>query len=119
MGKKRSNRKRENANLRTRAEKARSERALTLTWLWAPRVVDLGGLHLVDDLHEAGAVGEVTVVQLHVCRIEAHTVTGRERTVHSENLKPRLVLGWQPVTVIWKDLKQQRLTLAATSIKDL
>ena len=24
----------------------------------------------VDDLHEAGAVGEVTVVQLHVCRIE-------------------------------------------------
>ena len=40
-------------------------------------VVDLGGLHLVDDLHEAGAVSEVAVVQLHVCRVETHTVRGK------------------------------------------
>lgn len=64
-------------------------RAAHLDVALGSEVVDLGRLHLVDDLHEAGAVGEVTVVQLHVCRIETHTVP-------SENLKPRLVLGGSP-----------------------
>lgn len=63
-------------------------------------VVDLGGLHLVDDLHEAGAVGEVAVVQLHVCRIETHREREGSSNIHSEHPKPRLVLGWQSVTVI-------------------
>lgn len=30
------------------------------------QVVDLRRLHLVDDLHQTGAVGQVSVVQLHV-----------------------------------------------------
>lgn len=52
-------------------------RAAHLDVALGSEVVDLGRLHLVDDLHEAGAVGEVTVVQLHVCRIETHTVSGK------------------------------------------
>ena len=37
-------------------------------------VVDLGRLHFIDDLYEAGTVGEVTIVQFHVFRIETHTI---------------------------------------------
>lgn len=32
------------------------------------QVVDLGGLDLVDDLHQTRAVGQITVVQLHVLK---------------------------------------------------
>lgn len=30
------------------------------------QVVDLRRLHLVDDLHQTGAVGQIAIVQLHV-----------------------------------------------------
>lgn len=33
-------------------------------------VVDLGRLDFVNDLHEAGTVSEVTIVQLHVFRVQ-------------------------------------------------
>lgn len=45
-----------------------------------PQVVDLGGFDLVDDLHQAGAVRQVPVVQLHVCvQVRAESGKGRAR----------------------------------------
>lgn len=49
-------------------------------------VVDLGGLHLVDDLHEAGAVTvrSPEVQPLSGSRTENTHRERRERTVHSK-----------------------------------
>lgn len=38
-------------------------------------VIDLCGFYFINDLHKAGTVSEVTIVQLHVFRIQKHTVT--------------------------------------------
>lgn len=35
------------------------------------QVVDLCGLHLVNDLHQARAVSQVPIMQLHVCKTGA------------------------------------------------
>lgn len=43
-----------------------------------PQVVDLGGFDLVDDLHQASAVRQVPVVQLHVC-VQVWTESGEDR----------------------------------------
>lgn len=45
-----------------------------------PQVVDLGGFDLVDDLHQASAVRQVPVVQLHVCvQVRVEPGKGRAR----------------------------------------
>lgn len=39
-----------------------------------PQVVDFSGLHFIDDFYKACAVGEVPVVQLHICNQELKLV---------------------------------------------
>jgi hypothetical protein len=47
---------------------------LTATWLMAAQVVDLVGLHLLDDAGEVGAVGQVTVVQGEVALVDVRVL---------------------------------------------
>lgn len=71
MGKKRKQQKKGKCEPQDRAEKGALAGGAQFMALGS-EVVDLVGFTSADDLHEAGAVGEVTVVQLHVCRIETH-----------------------------------------------
>ena len=38
------------------------------------KIVDLTRLNFINDLHKAGTVSEITIVQFHIFRIQKHSI---------------------------------------------